>query len=431
MTVSRSVASQVAKPVCKSISLELPGLSNPLDAVDLSTLTLIADYKFYDSASLFSDTARTTPAVDGGVVKGITDASGNGNHATVAYGGGLWLDNALTLPSYQLNASGSKIQATLNWDYQNILVVAVWEPVTMSGSGSAVGYIIANSDNSRILYDTSDNIWANGSPTTIFPICNKSVFAARSNATNVRLWNYGSAANTSGAAWSSGTGTVFNFCGSGTGGNDGLSPMVLHRLILAQAPASNTTVDNLVSALAAAASANLATTENWFIVGDSVSFGWGASGYAWPRLLKNSLSTTKPKVFNASIPGLPIGGGATLPTPFAGLGTIAKLFFYLGLNDVNGTRTLQQMKDDTTAYISARSGITVYPMTIHQWLSQPGARETIRQDYNTWLKATYANTIDIDGLAGIVAGDYYDNVHLKRSGQQKIADLVESTLSLT
>lgn len=411
-----------------NIASKFAQLQNPLDSVDLSALTLLADYKFYDSASLFSDTSRTTPATDGGVVKGVTDSSGNANHATVTGGGGLLLDSALTLPSYELNAAGCKVQASFTWDHRNTLVIAVWEPVSISGSQSAVGYIWSNPANNAIMYGSP--MWINGSPSTMYTTCNKGVFASRLNASSAKVWNYGATSNIASAPISAGTSSTFNFCGDGTGGTQGLAPMVLHRLIVAQSPASDATVDSIVAALATTANANQATTENWYVTGDSVSFGWGASGYAWPRLLKNSLSITKPKVFNASIPGLPIGGGATLPVPLAGQGTIAKLFFYLGLNDVNGSRTLTQMQNDTTAYISARTGITVYPMTIHQWLGQPSPRETIRQDFNTWLKATYANTIDVDGLAGIVAGDYFDNVHLKKTGQQKIADLVKSTLSL-
>ena len=44
-------------------------------------------YDFTDSSTLFSDGSRTTLAGNGVVVRGVTDLSGNNNHATVGVGG--------------------------------------------------------------------------------------------------------------------------------------------------------------------------------------------------------------------------------------------------------------------------------------------------------------------------------------------------------
>ena len=64
-------------------------------ALDLSGLNVLAYYNYANAATVWADSSRTVPATDGGAILGLTDLSGNNNHATLSGIGPLWIDGCL------------------------------------------------------------------------------------------------------------------------------------------------------------------------------------------------------------------------------------------------------------------------------------------------------------------------------------------------
>lgn len=58
----------------------LSGQGGPTGVPNPVTSGLLMDIDFSNAATVFSDSARTVPAVDGGIIRGVTDLSGNGKH---------------------------------------------------------------------------------------------------------------------------------------------------------------------------------------------------------------------------------------------------------------------------------------------------------------------------------------------------------------
>lgn len=112
------------------------------------------------------------------------------------------------------------------------------------------------------------------------------------------------------------------------------------------------------------------------------------------------------------------------------------LVLLAGINDIQATTppTLASMQADMTAYIgkAKAAGFRVLVGTVMPSMSATGARDTLRLDFNTWLRAEAgtlgAEVIDFANVAGLTdpINDYYftDGLHPAPRGHARMAEAV-------
>jgi lysophospholipase L1-like esterase len=409
-------------------------------APDLGVLNVLAQFNFAYPDTLFTDAARTTPAAVGDVVKGVEDLSGNGNHLEITSNGAKWDGESLSiLPE----ATATLYIPALSWNTRDLCVVKVWEPLTRSSIASDVAYHFTNTAGSVIAYWQRDGypgspgsgVYFNGNPARVANPASRQVHVIRSNASQQKLW-VNSSSGTIAAPYAANTFTRLNL-GHQSQVNQSVTGYYLRHLIVTDAAsATDGEIAAAISELSSSAQwsgINPSTSSTWFLCGDSLTVGYGSGNNPFWRQLLASNSGIKP--FAGSISGLPVGGGSVVPVPETNpsMGTIDRLIFWLGYNDVNGSRTAAAIQTDIAAYITARGATPVTVMTIAPNSTFSGAKLTVMNDVNAWIRATYPSShVDLDA-AGLVTGsaDFYDSVHLTAQGQRKVAVALAAHLGLS
>jgi hypothetical protein len=111
-------------------------------------------WDFTNSANLFSDSARTTPASIDGAVKGVTDLSGLGNHLADLYG-----SRSFTRKTSWCEASAAPLEvASFSRTASGYTSLALFRPTALSGYQYLVDMPIDASNTSFVFYAFGTNM---------------------------------------------------------------------------------------------------------------------------------------------------------------------------------------------------------------------------------------------------------------------------------
>lgn len=429
-------------------------INNGPPPLDLDGLTVLASFDFSNPASVFSDSGRTTPAVEGGRVIGVTDESGNGYHGYWTGIGGLWRDGAVEQPQ-ESGAAGGVFTSTFRipdivWNKQNVAFTWLMEPIARHASLNVNAWMMADFALSHgVLQHQLPTVAGNSSiwilPGFSGPWTNTLPWAAERHALTVRIKsNEVKVFRNASSLAQAGTQGSASITGIHMGGHSSAYGQALHgfiarRLIIYESGASDARILQLHDDLKQQwTNVEPTRTVDWFIAGDSISVGYGADCLPYWRQLNQT--NTHIRFWNGAVGGVAAAGYlhglGILQPPEPVMPTMDHVILMVGFNDIKYGYTEAEIKTEIAAWVTANAGSSFTILTIAPEYYFTGASATLKATINTWIKATWpSNHVDLD-TAGIVAngtsGDFLtsDTVHLSAQGHRKIAVAVAAHLGL-
>ena len=191
----------------------------------------------------------------------------------------------------------------------------------------------------------------------------------------------------------------------------------------------------------------LASTKptNYFFAGDSLTVGYGADNLPFWEQVVQTNATIRPwvgAVGGTAASGKRLAGLTPVFAPDAYMPTMDHIVLWIGFNDCSYGYSAADIQTDIAAWITAYAGSSYTICTIAPEFFLTGAKLTVKNDVNAWIRSTYgANVLDLDTV-GIVANsgsaDFFnipggsrDTVHLSAQGHYKVAAALATKLGLT
>ncbi len=450
------------------LSLGLPfgrAPSSGIPALDLSGLNVLAYYDFATAASLWQDSSRTVPAVVDGELIGVTDLSGSGNHAFFTGEGGIWKGDYVNQPQGRNGpVSASPVYTgclripDLPFHSRALGVHFLWRPVARQGSANNSAWIFSEyTPTLAIAQHILNPTVANGASQFAVPTMStwdntvpihsdRMAWSLKFGASSVKSFRDGTLLTRAFVPNVSTSTGMSLFPSNSSSFNQGWMGYEMRAIVITDAAESDARIQQLHTDFQTQWS-GLSSTKgtNYFIAGDSIAVGYGADNLPHWRQVCDTNPTIRPWLgasLGTAVSGYRLGGLQAMNAPEASMPTMDHVIFCGGFNDCNYSYSAADIQTDIASWITNYAGSNYTICTIAPEFLLSGAKLTVKNTVNAWIRSTYgANVLDLDTV-GIVANsssdDFFmpdwgtrDTVHLSAQGHYKVAVALASHLGLT